>query len=122
VDNISLYQCAFVVSTALRCYVAGCFHHSFYPYTFAFSVVFFYQIYRSFILSDLQEFYFGAESVLCLEVSPLRLLEVDNVPDGIKVIRLDVLILKIEGMLPDVNTDDGLVGEQWVLIGGGDNF
>ena len=46
-------------------------------------------IQRCFLLSDLQEFYFGAESVLCLEVSPLRLLEVDNVPDGIKVLPCD---------------------------------
>ena len=54
--------------------------------------------------------------MLCLEVSPLRLLEVDNVPDGVKVlpynqqrvkqhwisgrtyIRLNVLVLEIEGL------------------------
>ena len=53
VDNISLYQSAFVVSTALRCYIAGRFHHSFYPYTFAYNVVF--------ALSDLQVFILGLD-------------------------------------------------------------
>jgi len=42
-----------------------------------------------FLLSDLQEFYLGVESLFCLEESPLRLLEVDNVPDGVKVLPYD---------------------------------
>jgi len=59
---------------------------------------------------------FGVESLFCLEESPLRLLEVDNVPDCVKVlqydqqrvkrhtisgrtyIRLNVLVLEIEGL------------------------
>lgn len=37
-------------------------------------------------------------------------------------VNFDVLVLKVEGMLPDINTNDGNVSEEWVLVGSGDNF
>ena len=43
-------------------------------------------IQRCFCLIRSTSVYFGVGSVLCLDVSLLRLLEVDNVPDGIKVL------------------------------------
>ena len=65
-------------------------------------------------LSVLQKSQFCTESVLGLEVSIFCLLEVDDVPDGVKVlsdqvsnesrggsrsyIRLDVLVLEVEGL------------------------
>jgi len=36
----------------------------------------------------------------------LRLLEVDDVPDGLEVVGLDVLILDVERVLPNVDADD----------------
>lgn len=45
-----------------------------------------------------------------LEVSLLRLLEVDDVPDSGEVVGLDVLVLEVEGVLPDINTDDRGMG------------
>ena len=44
------------------------------------------------------------------EVSLLSLLVVDDVPDSLEVVGLDVLVLEVEGVLPDVDTDDGDVG------------
>jgi len=70
----------------------------------------------------IQELYFYAASVLGLDVSLLRLLEVDNIPDGIEIIWLDVLVLQVEGMLPNVNSNDGLVGEERILVRGGDDL
>ena len=37
-------------------------------------------------------------------------------------VRFDVLVLKVERMLPDINTDDGNVTEEWILVGSGNNF
>lgn len=51
-----------------------------------------------------------ADLVLGLEVALLSLLEVDDVPDGLKIISLDVLVLEVESVLPDVDTDDGCMG------------
>ena len=69
-------------------------------------------------------------------VAGFGLFEVDDIPDSGKVLRqiirtlisrknsstyvdLDVLVLEIEGMLPDVDTDDGDVSQKRVLVGGG---
>jgi len=52
----------------------------------------------------------------------LGLLKVDHVPDCVEVVRLDVLILQIECVLPDVDTYDGGVRDQRVLISSGDYF
>jgi len=60
--------------------------------------------------------------VLGLDVSLLSLLEVDNVPDGIEIIRLDILVLQVKGMLPNINSNDGLVGEERVLVSGSDDL
>lgn len=35
---------------------------------------------------------------------------------------LDVLVLEVESVLPSVDTDDGVVRDQWVLVLGGDNL
>lgn len=37
-------------------------------------------------------------------------LEVDNVPDGLEVVGLDVLVLEVEGVLPGVDADERNVG------------
>jgi hypothetical protein len=41
-----------------------------------------------------------------LGVETLSLLEVYDVPDRVEVVRLDVLVLEIECVLPDINSDD----------------
>jgi len=60
--------------------------------------------------------------MLGLEVSLLCFLEVDNTPDGVEVIWFDVLVLQVEGMLPNVNSNDGFMGEERILVGCGDNL
>ena len=37
-------------------------------------------------------------------------------------VNLDVLVLKVERMLPNVDANDGGVSEKRVLVGGGDDF
>ena len=37
-------------------------------------------------------------------------------------VSFDVLVLKVEGMLPDIDTDDGNASEYWILVRSGDNF
>lgn len=59
-------------------HTAGRFHRSLYPYIFCFQC--------RFALSILQDLRFQAGSVLGLEVPLLRLLEIDNIPDGIEVL------------------------------------
>jgi hypothetical protein len=59
------------------------------PHRWAFSpfALFLYFLLSKFcFISVLQELYFWVESVLGLDVSLLRLLEVDNVPDGVEVL------------------------------------
>ena len=66
----------------------------------------------------------------------LSLLEVDDVPDGVEVLQwqvsavqrkdqcrktyvsLDVEVLEVESVLPDVDADDGDMGQERVLVGG----
>jgi hypothetical protein len=43
-------------------------------------------------------------SDICIEA--LSLLEVDDAPDGIQVVGLDVFVLEVECMLPDVDPDN----------------
>jgi len=50
------------------------------------------------------------------------LLPIDDIPDGFEIFRLDVLVLKIESVLPDVNADDRNVREEGVLISGRDDL
>lgn len=52
----------------------------------------------------------------------LGLLEVDDGPDVLEVVSLDVLVLKVEGVLPSVNTNDGVVRDERVLVLGGNNL
>ena len=40
----------------------------------------------------------------------------------ITYIRLDILVLKVESVLPDINTDNGEVRNQGVLVGSGSNL
>jgi len=47
----------------------------------------------------------------------LSFLEVDDRPDSVKVVDLDVEVLEVESMLPDINTDDGDEIEERVLVG-----
>ena len=35
---------------------------------------------------------------------------------------LDILVLEVEGMLPDINTNDGGMGQEGVLVSGGDDL
>ena len=37
-------------------------------------------------------------------------------------VTFDVLVLELEGMLPNISADGGVMGQGWVLVGGGDNF
>lgn len=37
-------------------------------------------------------------------------------------VSLDVEVLEVEGMLPDIDADDGGVGQERVLVGGGDDL
>jgi len=46
----------------------------------------------------------------------LGLFKVDHVPNGVEVIRLHVEVLEVEGVLPDVDADEGHVGEERVLV------
>jgi len=55
------------------------------------------------------------EAALCL-------LEIDNVPNSLQIIWLDVLVLQVECMFPNVNTNDGDMREQGILVCSGDNF
>jgi len=48
----------------------------------------------------------------------LGLFEVDDIPDCFEIINLDVEILEVEGMLPDVNADDGDMAEERILVSG----
>lgn len=57
-----------------------------------------------------------------LEISLLCLLEVDDVPDGVKVIWFHVLVLQVKCVLPNVDTDDGFVRKKGVLVGSGDDL
>jgi hypothetical protein len=41
-----------------------------------------------------------------LGVETLSLLEVDDIPDGVEIVRLDVLVLEIECVLPDIDSND----------------
>lgn len=41
-----------------------------------------------------------------LSIETLSVFEVYDVPDGVEIVRLDVLVLEIECMLPDINSDD----------------
>ena len=74
-----LYQFAFAVSTTLRCHIAGRFHRSLYPYTFFLG----FNVEAVCSISDTGVILL---SVLGLDVSLLRLLEVDNIPDGIEIL------------------------------------
>lgn len=49
-------------------------------------------------------------------------MEVDDIPDGGQVISLDIEVLKIERMLPDINTDNRNVGQKRILVGCGGNL
>ena len=40
----------------------------------------------------------------------LCLLEVDNIPNGLEIIDFDVLVLEVERVLPNINTNDRSVG------------
>jgi len=44
--------------------------------------------------------------------------EVDYIPNGREIIGFDVFVLKIERVFPNVDTNDGLVSEKRVLVGG----
>ena len=50
--------------------------------------------------------------------SELALKPTRNFRDGCTHVRLDVEVLEVEGVLPDVDADDGDEGEEGVLVGG----
>lgn len=52
----------------------------------------------------------------------LGLLEVDDRPNVLEVVSLNILVLEVESVLPSVDTDDGVVRDQRVLVLGGDNL
>ena len=52
-------------------------------------------------------------------------LPVDNLPDGLEVVRADVLILQVVRMLPDINAQQGdqaCRGLEGILVGGRGDF
>jgi len=51
-----------------------------------------------------------------LEIALLGLFKVNDVPDRFEVVDLDVQVLEVESVLPDVDTDDGDVSEERVLV------
>lgn len=58
-----------------------------------------------------------------LRVSSLGLSPVDHVPDGLKVVGLDVLVLQVVGVLPSVNSNNGHIrSSHGVLVGSGDGL
>jgi hypothetical protein len=44
----------------------------------------------------------------------LGLVKVDDVPDGLEVVGLDVLVLEVEGVLPDLATEKPFIGRESV--------
>jgi hypothetical protein len=50
-----------------------------------------------------------------LGIETLSLLEVYDVPDGVEIVGLDVLVLEIECMLPDIDSNDRNVCYQSVI-------
>jgi len=59
---------------------------------------------------------FGFRSSQAFIVPLLSFFPVDNTPDSFEIVDLDIQVLEIEGVLPDVNADDGNVRQQRVLI------
>jgi len=57
-----------------------------------------------------------------LTEASLSLLKVDDIPDRREVVGLDVFVLEVESVLPDVDTNDRDVREQRILIRRGDNL
>lgn len=51
-----------------------------------------------------------------------RELERFRMRKGSTYVDLNVLVLEIEGMLPDINADDRDVSQEGILIGGGGDF
>lgn len=49
-------------------------------------------------------------------------LEIDHVPDRFEIVDLNILVLEVESMFPDVDTKDRYMVGQRVLVGGSDNF
>jgi hypothetical protein len=58
-------------------------------------------------------------SVDGLHEALLGLVKVDDIPNSVHVVSLDVEVLEVEGMLPDINTDQGNEREKRVLVWGG---
>ena len=69
----------------------------------------------------------------------LSLIEVNDAPDGVEVllayqtithrqiwesthVSLDIEILKVEGMLPDIDANNGNVAQERILVSSGDNL
>jgi len=52
----------------------------------------------------------------------LSFFKVDDIPDCLEIISLDVQVLKIKGVLPDVDADDRNMAQQRILISGRDDF
>jgi len=44
------------------------------------------------------------------------------VPDSGEIVGLDVLVLEVEGVLPDINADEGDVRKKRILVGGSRDF
>lgn len=47
--------------------------------------------------------------------------EVDDIPNGLEVVCLDIFVLEIKGVLPGVDTNERHVAQQWILVGRRDN-
>lgn len=78
-----------------------------------------------------------------LDVATLSFLEIDHLPNGFEVlgvhklsekiikkrqsiigthVGLNVEVLQIKGVLPDIDADDGGVGKERILVESGDDF
>jgi len=48
--------------------------------------------------------------------------KVDDVPNSFKVVRLHVLVLQVEGVLPNINANDGDMAQERILVSSGCNL
>lgn len=89
--------------------------------------------FRGCILKPLYSFSFKFLRIFCLEirgrttlqggfVTLLDILPVHNAPDGLEVIRADVLVLQVISVFPDINAENRDHGCQRVLVSSGGNF
>lgn len=58
----------------------------------------------------------------CFLVALLGFIEVNDVPNSVKVIGLDVEVLEVESVFPDIDTDNRDVAQERILVGSGNDL